>query len=348
MNLSGVHGTQVTPVAVAMLAGCLLGSAHAAVIIPQKSGFSGFINLGAGGIVVESNTLAGPLSGGIELGKEKIESLADSPDDESALIPLVNFELSYTVAETRTQFFIGNLLEDFLRFDINTLAGVRQGIGDAGIIGATLRRAPFPTEVWEDPYVTGTKRRTTDRESQGFGLFWQQILGSGLEIEYVSSEVDIDDERSGEWLGLSEAERKLLNRNGDMDRFSLRYELNLAGGRHMLTPEVRYFDNDLDGAAMSSDGWGLNLNYIYSQNENWRHVINGGYAREDFDRRNPIYSETDSLDRWGVSLTSFYLEPFGWDHWSASATFAWFEQDHDIDFYDQSALLVGFGFLRRF
>ncbi len=337
-----------TPIVPVLLAGCLLGSARAAVIIPDKSGFSGFINLGAGGVVVESNTLAGPLSGGIELGKEKIDSLTDSPDDESALIPMVNFELSYTIAETRTQLFIGNLLEDFLRFDINTLAGVRQGIGGAGIIGLTLRRAPFPTEVWEDPYITGTKRRTTDRDSKGFGVFWQQILGSGLEIEYVSSEVDVDDERSGEGLNLPESEQQLLNRNGDRDRFSLRYELNLGSRRHILTPELRYFDNDLDGAAMSSDGYGVNLNYIYSQDENWRHVINAGYAREDFDRRNPIYSETDSLDRWGLGLTSFYLEPFGWDHWSASVTFAWFEQDHDIDFYDQSALLVGLGFLRRF
>jgi hypothetical protein len=40
---------------------------------------------------------------------------------------------------------------------------------------------------------------------------------------------------------------------------------------------------------MSSDGYGVSLNYIYSHGEKWRHVINLGYAQEDFDGRATRY-----------------------------------------------------------
>jgi len=71
MNLLSGRGSRLTPGVLALAVGCLIGSTQAALIIPEKSGFSGIVNLGVGGVVVESNTLAGPLSGGIDLGKEK-------------------------------------------------------------------------------------------------------------------------------------------------------------------------------------------------------------------------------------------------------------------------------------
>ncbi|NVK40300.1 MAG: DUF2860 family protein [Oceanospirillaceae bacterium] len=323
--------------------------AQAAVIIPQKDGFSGFINLGAGAYTTETNVLANIAAlGDIDLGPEKIDSLNSSPDDESGVLPMVNFELSYTFAESRTQLYLGNLLEDFLRFDLNSVAGVRQGIGDAGIIGASLRRTSVVTEVWQDPYLTGVKRKRTDRDVSGANIYWQQIFGTGLELEYTSSEVDIDRERSGEALGLSAAERRLLDRNGDINRFDVRYEFSSDDKRHIVTPGIRFIDNDLDGGAMSNDGAGLEMLYIYSPNKRWRHVVNFTYADLEYDKTNPVFGKKDETERLGGSWTSFYVEPFGWKDWSANFTLAWFEEDHDIDFYDTTVKLIGVGMLRRF
>ncbi len=83
--------------------------------IPQDSGFSGFINFGAGAITAKSNMIAG--NDLANIGKKRIDSLTDSPDSESDVILILNGELAYTFASTRTQVFIGNTLEDFVRFE---------------------------------------------------------------------------------------------------------------------------------------------------------------------------------------------------------------------------------------
>ena len=57
--------------------------------IPKKTGVSGFINLGAMGISVESNVLAEtPFN---DLGEARIDSLNNSPDSKSSAIPSPDF-----------------------------------------------------------------------------------------------------------------------------------------------------------------------------------------------------------------------------------------------------------------
>jgi hypothetical protein len=113
--------------------------------IPQDSGFSGFINLGAGGITAKTNMIAGNSVGNI--GKKRIDSLTDSPDSENDVIPLINGELAYTFASTRTQLYFGNSFEDFIRFEASTLAGVRQELPDKSIVALSYVFTAFPTEV---------------------------------------------------------------------------------------------------------------------------------------------------------------------------------------------------------
>lgn len=335
-------------IAAVVLACAFAASTQAAVIIPDKSGFSGYVNLGVGAVDVKSNMLAKIASGHIDVGKATIDSLYDSPDSESSGIPMVNFELSYTLEKSRTQFHIGNLLEDFLRFDMNAILGVRQDVGNAGLIGANVRATSLATDVWRDPYVTDVKRKETERTGTGFRVYWQQIMSSGLELRYTTSEVDIDKERSGEDLGLSAAERHLLDRNGDNDRFDALYEFHWDGKRHILTPQLSYIDHDRDGDAMSNDGVSVGVNYIYQRSDAWRYVFNASYSDLDWKEINPVYGEKDSANSYGVSATVFYSEPFGWKKWAFNATAGYFDQDNDIDFYDSSVTMVGVGMFRKF
>jgi len=237
-------------------------SAYSAVIIPDKGGFGGYVNLGAGVVDVKSNMLASLLSSKIELGQQTIDNLNDSPDSESSAIPAVNFELSYTFENSRTQLHLGNLLEDFIRFDMNTIAGVRQDIGKAGLVGASIQTTSITTEVWSDLYLTGVNRKETDRTGNGFRLNWQQIMGTGFEVRYSKKEEDIDKERSGESLDLSAAQRKLLDRNGDNERIDVFFEYASEDNRHILTPSLSFIDQDRDGDAMSRDGEDVSINYI--------------------------------------------------------------------------------------
>ncbi len=336
--------------AIAVAIGCAFAaSTQAAVIIPTKSGFSGYINLGVGGVSVKSNMLASIINGNVDVGDKEIDNLADSPNgSEGGAIPAANFELSYTFASTRTQLYIGNLLENYLSMEMNTLAGIRQDVGNAGNIGAAVTTTSVDTQVWSDPYLTDAKRKDTDRTAQGFNVYWQQIMSSGLELKYSTSEVDIDKERSGQSLALTTAQRKLLDRNGDVDRYTMSYEFASDDNRHIVTPSIAYVDRDLDGEAMANDGGVASLNYIYKQDDHWRYVLNASYGDFDYKEANPIYGKQDSSNSYGVSGTVFYTEPFGWKDWSFNATAGYYEEDNDIDFYDTEVGVVVFGMFRKF
>lgn len=323
----------------------MVSSAYAMKPIPPQSGFSGFINLGAGVTSVESNTLA--KFGSVDLGNKSIDTLTSSPDSETSGLPVLGLEIAYTFASTRTQIFFGNQLEDYIRFDFAARAGVRQEIGNAGVIGVSFLQTPLATEMWEDPFVTGTNRTNTDRSSNGYRLIWDKIYGTGLELRYSAREVDIDKERSGEDLGLSAADRALLDRNGDRNRFSVQYTFNRDENKHRITPAIAYIDQDLDGDAVAYDGLSFNVNYIYSVNR-WKFVTNASYAALEYDEANPVYSKKADSNRYGLSFTAFYNKPFGWDGWLANAGVVWFEEDSDINFYDSSVNLASIGMLYLF
>ena len=68
--------------------------------------------------------------GSFDLGKERVSSLNQHPDGEELVLPALYFELDYTPADTRTQFYVGNQTADYLSFDpettLETEAGVRR------------------------------------------------------------------------------------------------------------------------------------------------------------------------------------------------------------------------------
>jgi hypothetical protein len=335
----------------ALVAGSMLAATtQAAVInIPKDSGFSGYVNLGAGGLSVKSNMLASIMSGNIDIGDKQIDSLNKSPSNsEGGAIPVINFELSYTFGSTRTQVHVGNLLEDYLSMDMTTIAGVRQDVGRAGQVGASYRGTAVKTEVWQDPYLTGAKRKDTDRTNNGFRVYWQQFMSSGLEFRYTYSEIDIDDELSGQSLALTPGQRKLLDRQGDIDNFAILYEFKSDDKKHIVEPQLAYIDRDLDGQAMANDGVRASVNYIYQYSDKWRWVANASYSDYDYKKANPIYDYKDKSNHYGVSLSMFYTGPFGLKDWTFNATAGYYEQDNDLDFYDAEVGVVAIGMLRRF
>ncbi len=330
--------------------GMLATSAQAAVIsIPKESGFSGYVNLGAGGLSVKTNMLASIFSGKVDIGDKEIGSLNDSPNSSNGgAIPVINFELSYTFGNTGTQVHVGNLLEDYLSMDMTTIAGVRQDVGRAGQLGASYRGTSIATEVWSDPYLTDAKRKDTDRTSEGFRLYWQQFMSSGLEFRYTYSEIDIDDELSGQSLALTPEQRQLLDRQGDIDNFALLYEFKSDNKKHIVEPQLAYIDRDLDGNAMANDGVRAAVNYIYQYSDKWRWVVNASYGDYDYKEANPIYDYKDKSNHYGASLSMFYSGAFGLKDWTFNATAGYYEKDNDLDFYDAEVGVIAIGMLRRF
>jgi hypothetical protein len=328
--------------------GGLFGAApaYSMMPIPQDSGFSGFINLGVGAITAKSNTIAG--NSLATVGKERIDSLTGSPDSENDVIPLISGELAYTFASTRTQLYLGNSLEDFIRFETATLAGVRQEMPDKSLLALSYVFSAIRTEVWADPYVVGQDRTETDRTSSGLRLGYDKILGSDFEIQLTWRSIDLDEERSGlTQLGLPPDQANLLNREGDNYEFEVIYPFRFKEGKHILAPAFSYRRLDLDGKAMANDRYQGQLTYAYI-GEKFSITSNLILGIADADKTNPIYLEKREDLIYGVSLSVFYRNFLDVQGLSLVGSIAGFRSDSNIDFYDTTIGLLGLSVLYRF
>jgi hypothetical protein len=318
--------------------------------IPEKAGWSGIIGVGVGAGRSETNMEAAIAS--IDLGNETISSLSQSPDDESLTMPVPNFEVAYTFADMTTQIYLNNQMADHATFDLDTslLAnfGVRQELGEFGIVDFSLGGSSIPVDVWKDPYLEGEKRGDTERTLLGIQVIWGEIFGSGLELALTSREIDIDDERSGQDgdLALSSQDERLLRRKGQARRLDLLYNWKI-NDRHHLVPGVGFLDNDLDGDAMAEDGPLVQLKHLYDQNS-WSLVSTVFFQKLESDTRNPIYNKQSEVETLGGSITLFRPDPFGLEGWTAHAGAIYYEGDSNIDFYDSSFGMVSVGAFYRF
>ena len=202
--------------AIAVVTIILLLSANFATAldpIPKESGFSGFIRPGVGYLNYKSNMVASFLD--YDLSDKKTNSLNDSPNSQSTAIVIVPFSLQYTFASTRTQLFLGTDLTDLIRFDLAQQFGVKQEIGRLGLLQGGILFSGVPAKVWKDPYVVDKNRNETSRTSNGGRMAWDRIFGSQLQLQYTYRKIDVSSEKSGDFLGLTRAEKNLLERDGD-------------------------------------------------------------------------------------------------------------------------------------
>ena len=336
------------PVAIALLGAFTATQALAVPAIPKESGFSGHVNIAIGIGSSESNMLAE--IAGQDLGDDTITSLDSGPDDEDVTLPAVQFEAAYTFADMGMQLYLGNQVADHLSFDLDTSlethAGIRQDLGEVGRFDVSLAASSLPTDVWKDPYITGSPRSNTERTSVGIHLAWDQIFSTPFEITYSSREIEVDDERSGQDsdLGLTDGQLRSLDREGQLFRVDLNYDWVISD-KHRLVPGIGYIDADLDGAAMAEDGVVVQLQHLYSLNR-WRVVSKVFYEDLESDATNPIFDEQGEVDTLGGSVTVFYNDPFGLNGWTANASAAYYDADSNIDFYDAGKPIICREFLK--
>jgi hypothetical protein len=307
--------------------------------IPQQAGFSGYVQPGLGYLSIKSNMVAKVLS--FDLSDQKINNLNDEPDSQSTMLFSLPFKLAYTFQGGRTQVFLGTEVGDLLSFDTAQQLAIKQDVGALGVMQAGLLFSGA-TRVWKDPYVTGQNRDDTDRKNMGAQFTWDKMFGSNLELEYSIRKIDVGSEKSGEFLGLSNADQDRLDRNGVVHKVSAAYQFQL-GEKHRLTPEIALSYDDLDGEAMANTGVDLKLNYSYF-GDPITLVLNATVGAAEYDKRNPIYGKTREDDRYGASATVYYKNPWGWKLFGSEpmqffVTGAYSLTDANIDFYTQEALL---------
>jgi len=318
--------------------------------IPKTSGFSGFAIAGGAYFNVASNLLVGGSPIVLDdVGDPQIASLFDAPPTNSSPGLVAGGELNYTFSSTRTQLFFGNRLEDLLRLDMVVGLGVRQQVGSAGILAASMLRTPVELKFWADPYIVDEDRQSTDLDFPGFRLRWSQIFGTGLELTVTDRFYRFDKESSGNWLvsegQLRPEQQSLLGRDGDILRIQALYRIDVK--RHRFEPAARWIDDDHDGAAIANTGYSLQLTYLYRSPK----VIldaNVIYGVREAREVNPIYDTLVVTDRKAAGLTAFFpVKRFASSVLSVFASGEFFREDANIDFYDTSVEMVSLGLLWR-
>jgi hypothetical protein len=336
---------------IAALAACAMAPAALAIEpIPETSGWRGFALVGAGYLEFETNQVAGNTI--VDIGNTTINSVNDSPESDSASLPVITGEVNYTFGN-RSQVFFGTSLEDAVTLDAVTQLGLRKDLGSAGAIQGSFLFSGIPGEVWEDPYAEGVERDATDRDSSGMRFQWDRIMGSAFEFTLSYRDVSIDTERSGEGVlsvACDATCQDLLVRDGDQYTVDVSYLFRLGQGerpRHLLRPMVRYRIDDRDGDAIAGDGYRLQLSYIYL-GEGFTVASNVAVGSQSYDEANPIYGVKTDSDLFAVDTTLFYRLPTESGRWQLVGNLLWGEDDSDVDFHDNQAFMVSVGAMYRF
>ena len=260
---------------------------------------------------------------------------------------------------TRTEFFVGDSTENALTLDRATQIGLRKTFDDIGTMqfGFLVNRI-IPVEVYEDPFITDTKRKKTDSVRYGTRFQWDRIFGSAFEWQLTGRNIDIDDDANGQSLVLGDPanpdelpdgvnfittdEQRLIERDAKEVYTRLSY-LFRPGEGHRIRPLVGYTKRNADGDAESFDGLRTQLTYAY-ENEDVLFVTNLLYAEREFDERNPIYNDFRDSESIVVDATVRVPMPnFDDGNWSWFVNALWGQEDSDIDFYDQEGFRIAIG-----
>lgn len=148
--------------------------------IPTTKGFHGYINVNIGYLRFRNNQVAQFMS--YHLNELEIFSIDGVPGVQNNAILTFPLEIGYTFIPNKTHVFIGNQLEDLIRFDVSQQLGIKQWLGGAGVLHAGLLYTSFPTKVWEDHFLTDTARTPTKRTAFGFLLAWEKPFSSAFRI----------------------------------------------------------------------------------------------------------------------------------------------------------------------
>jgi hypothetical protein len=318
------------------------GYAHAEFNpIPKESGFSGYAMVGGNYSDVHSNTLIGP-----KKSESNYLSSLDSQASSDGTSPLLNLDLRYTLADSRTQFYLGSLIQDMVTLDFTQQLGVRTEMADKGIGSIGYVFSGIPGQVWQDPYLTGAERQKSDRNSNGIRVGWDSIWGSNWGANYTYRDISIDDERSGSSLmTLTSAERGQLDRNGKLHLVEVSY--NWFGPRgSILSPSLNYAKNQADGDAVSYQRIGGQLSYALMQPQ-YSLVTNALLNQLQYDKANPVFGRKVDATQWGLNANFFWHKLAGIEKLSAVFSASYGESDANVHFFDSDLTSVGAGLMYK-
>ncbi len=318
--------------------------------IPQTQGFGGNVLVIPGVFVVSNSLLAAGAPLLDDVGTKQISSIFIGPEANAVPALPIAGELNYTFSTSKTQLFFGNKFEDIIRLDVAFSLGVRQEIGNAGILVANFLFTPLELKFWSDPYIEGEDRVKTNLNFPGFRMRWGRVFQTGLELTATARQYRHEDERSGEWLvsqgRLNATQLPLLNRDGEFYRFKALYKFIV--NQHRLVPAYRYTYHNHQGDAVENKQQSFLVDYIYLS-PNIVFDIKLMYGKRKADAVHPVYNEILEANRYAVAMAVLFpVNLFNSKGWNILASAEYVNENANIDFFDSSLMGINAGLMWRF
>ena len=261
---------------------------------------------------------------------KRLNSLARSAKSENEILILPVFELGCCYKDI-FMVYTGLFYED----EPEAVFGTRYRMSHGSEFDFSVFFG-FPDNAWENPFLTGIKRKTTNVLNYG-GKFTYQFFN--WEIHYEAEFTDVDRDKIGQCISR-------LKRDGVVHLFTTSYELELGYGFE-LAPVIEFSLGAVKGKSNRYIGYsgGVELEKKWSTFELETSVIVGV---NNYDSRHPIFSKIRKDNTFEASAVLTWLDPIGYDNFFLRLGGRYEYNDSNIHFYDSSEamsfLSIGFRF----
>ena len=317
---------------------------HCKVVAQNEPGLSGFIQLSYAYMNFKTNTVAGFLRSGIS--ESITSSLYEKPQSQQVFTSMGASEIKYTFKNKKWQLYFGGSLLDIVRLELVQQLAVRMFPGDKGYVSLGILGTGIPVSVWADSYVTGIEREETERNSLGFRFEWLYIGRSNFGIQY-DFRTNAITEKSGEFLGLSDAERELLDRNGFAQHIKINYYKEFSKA-HTLIPAVIFKLINTKGAARKGIGISTDVSYGYMK-KRFTTATNVAFGYRKYVAENPVYQKKQRNYEFSVTENIFYrINKNPKFTLLLTSSVSYVLSESNIEFHSQNGFLFQIGMILKY
>ncbi|MCE2594469.1 DUF2860 domain-containing protein [Motilimonas cestriensis] len=325
-----------------LLASSLLLASQQSVADLAEPGVDFVLNINGGGGQAQSQS-------NTDKDNAITKDLNNAGKKQTAASAFVLGRLSYTLMNKKTQFFLGNSEDSVVVGDFKAELGISQEFDNGTIV--TLAYIPMlaKSEAWKDPFITNVKRTTTDVESQGARVRFENLFSQPLTFEYTWAEANFEHEHSGQHnsLNLSSQQQALLKRDADYHQVYLDYTYAL-NEQFAIQPSVTFTRGESDGKAMAFDQGEFQASFISQLSPQSQLVSSLSYSQASYDKSHPIFNKIREDKSLGAFLFYSYAQPFNWDNTTFTAMAFYGQQDSNINFYDEDGAGASVGVVYSF
>jgi hypothetical protein len=271
--------------------------------------------------------------------KKQLESLDAEADKELTVMPFILPSLEYDIGKPDGGKLYLNTepaIDEVGGFAINlgySHPVVSLGTADVSVFINPLERA------WKNPYLTDVRRESTSSSRYGAKIALNRILDTGLHLNVVYMNNDVDDDVIGEL-------QPDLARDGAVYALNANYSL-FSSPSFELRPQLSVRKGEYDGESNSfiKGKFDLEARYAIDKITFMPRVF---YSHSTYDKIDPIFAKTRTNDGYGAMMIVSYKAPFDLENWSLQGLVGYSRGESNITFYDTESVSGGIFMSYRF